>query len=75
MEQPDLVCEVAKEANLNDADMIDLYSFVSEALRQKFVDGTVDSGMGGGWCDFWIRFRGVEYKLVMTPHRNLAAPQ
>lgn len=67
----DPVADLAAEHNLNDSDMIELYSFVSEALRQKFYDGTVDSGMGAGWCDFWIRFRGVEYKLVMTPHRVL----
>ena len=69
----DKVSDLAAEHNLNDADMIDLYSAVSEALREKFADGAVDSGMGGGWCDFWIRFRGVEYKLVITPHRNLGA--
>lgn len=64
----DKVCELAAEAKLNDADMLELYSKVREALA---AIGSVDSGIGGGWCDFWIQHNGIEYKLVMKPHRVL----
>lgn len=65
------VCELASESNFNDADFIEIYRKVGDALKEAF--GLVDSGMGGGWCDFWIRHGDVEYKIVMKPHRSLKA--
>lgn len=73
-EQTERVCDLAAEAGLNDDDMIRLYGRISNALSTEFGPGKVDSGMGGGWCDFWIRDGGMEYKLVMKPHRSLGKP-
>ena len=67
------VCELARESNLADGDMLDMYAKVGDALRTAFGEKSVDSGVGGGQVDFWLRFGDVEYKLVMVPHRSLKA--
>lgn len=69
------VCDLAGESGLADDAMLAMYSKVHAALRQAFGDTSVDSGVGGGWCDFWVKEGDVEYKLVMKPHRNLGRPQ
>lgn len=68
----DRVCDLAKEAKLNDDDFIELYRKVGDALRSAFPENAVDSGMGGGWLDFWIRWGDMEYKMVLKPHKTLA---
>lgn len=70
----DIVKELAAENNLADDDFLEMYSLVNVALKEKFPDA-VDSGIGRGWCDFWIKRGDVEYKLVMKPHRSLKATQ
>lgn len=67
------VCDLASGENLNDDAFIEMYRRVGDALSGAF--GKVDSGMGGGWCDFWLRAGDVEYKLVLKPHKALKATQ
>lgn len=69
------VCDLAAESNLNDDHMISVYSRVVRALAAEFGPTAVDSGMGGGWCDFWLRDDNIEFKLVMKPHKGLGKPQ
>lgn len=65
------VYELAKEAKLADDDLLTMYAAVGDMLRANFGAKAVDSGVGGGQVDFWVRFGDVEYKLVMAPHRSL----
>jgi hypothetical protein len=69
------VCELASEDRLNDDVMLGVFTKVADALVGAFGPTGVDTGMGGGWCDFWIRDGDVEYKLTMNVHRSLAKPQ
>lgn len=69
----DKSAELAAEYGLADADMLSVYSKIGEALRGAF--GACDSGVGQGWCDFWVQHQGVEYKLVMKPHRATGTTQ
>lgn len=68
----DHVVELASLHNLADADTLEVYSKVVPALREAF--GQCDSGVGEGYCDFWIKHKDVEYKLVLTTARTLKAP-
>lgn len=70
-ENNEKVMEMAEQHGLADADTIALYGEVCEALFAKFDKKNVDSGIGMGECDFHIRWRGVEYHLVMKPHRSI----
>lgn len=72
-ERVDRVCDLAEEAGLADADLLTVYRKIREAIGVAF-NGDVDSGVGGSWCDFWVRHDGVEYKLVLKPHRCLKVP-
>lgn len=69
------VSELTSEAKLNDEDFIAMYAKVGNALSESFGKEAVDTGMGGGWADYWVRHEGVEYKLVMKPHKSLSKPQ
>lgn len=69
----DRVCELASEGNINDDAMLGTFKKVADALSAAFGPTGLDTGMGAGWCDFWVRDGDVEYKLVMTPRRNLTA--
>lgn len=68
-EQSKQVADSALACGLADGDFLECYIAVGEALRAKF--GEADTGVGGGYAEFWIPFRGVEYKLVMKVNRKL----
>ena len=69
------VCELASDERLNDDAMLGTFTKVADALVGAFGPTGVDTGMGGGWADFWIRDGEVEYKLTMKINRSLVKPQ
>ena len=74
-ELSDRVCELAAEEGLADTDTLSVYSRVHEALRKEFGDTAIDSGIGGGALDFWVRAGGMEYKVVFKLNRAIGKPQ
>lgn len=65
----DIVNEMAADSGLADRDMLAARSRVMAALGSEFSG--VDSGVGAGYCYFWVRHGDVEYRLTMVPVRSL----